>query len=91
MIKRLLCAAILIVAARFAAGQDVERTKPVMKCIIFRDVEAEKVQQAVLNFLATDPKIVKILQTESQLTPHWTPSKYQDNILTITIFYREKQ
>ncbi len=81
----------------FAAGEEkeVERSKSVQKAVIFRDADAAKVNQAVLNFLKTDPEITHVVQSESPLADDnpFCPSNKTapKNLLTITIFYKEKQ
>ncbi len=82
----------IAITALNVVGQDIERANPVMKCVIFRDADAEKVNNAILNFLKKDPDIAYILQSESPLKDNgFNNMPAMKNLLTITIFYREKR
>ncbi len=92
-----LAAVVLTVCLSCAYAADVETLSAPEKCIIFRDADAAKVNEAVLNFLKTKPVITRVLQSESlSVGPfiyggrgNYHP-KETGNILTITIFYKEK-
>lgn len=61
-------------------------TKKPEKCQIFRDVDALKTNIAINNFLKSDPVVMRVLQSESRRTN----DNNGGNVLTITIFFRDK-
>lgn len=84
---------VLLLTCAPLRAMDAERTTPQEKCIIFRDTDAAKVNVAVNNFLATSPLVTRVLQSESAVRmpeANYAKERPSGNVLTITIFYREK-
>ncbi len=78
--------------ARAEEAPKAEREKPPARAIIFRDTDAEKVNTALNNFLATidAADVVTVMQSEGPKSWNVNYQKVEP-VLTITVIYRSRK